>query len=446
MRSSPLKSLAVAGDICEDCGSTDVRTIYGGTPLCDRCVDKRVAEQTGYPQLPEPPGPMSVVDAAGRSRHLRFRVWRAPTGIEVELEETGVPPGEGYHCAALGAHDANVDQLVAHVREKVAEDMARIFLQPSPHRSGWILADDVVEGRLVWCDEHATGSPYAVIVDGRTLTWEELGQALSSYEGWRFRLELTDRVDDLRPDATLFSLTPTIGDVAAGTKAISPRIGVLLEEFLADQHRRLSAKTYSRYQDVIDLLRSCLNNYGHQYLNPDELTRFEAAYTNDEDAFVHLFGADELVACIPEFLDYFMVRKVMAGAELLRSSGTVTKKLAKWLGDKGYLDAGTVADVVEMGAEASRELPRAERLTNLLYELAEVSEVDLENVAEDDYVDDYLLIERVESGALWFEGGIGPVKIPKEASDLARPGWSVNVVLARVRRSWVIVEAGNVYP
>ena len=72
--------------------------------------------------------------------------------------------------------------------------------------------------------------------------------------------------------------------------------------------------------------------------------------------------------------------------------------------------------------------------------------MDLENVAEDDYVDDYLLIERVESGALWFEGGIGPVKIPKEASDLARPGWSVNVVLARVRRSWVIVEAGNVYP
>jgi hypothetical protein len=273
-----------------------------------------------------------------------------------------------------------------------------------------------------------------------------LGQALSSYEGWRFRLELTDRVDDLRPDATLFSLTPTIGDVAAGTKAISPRIGVLLEEFLADQHRRLSAKTYSRYQDVIDLLRSCLNNYGHQYLNRDELTRFEAAYTNDEDAFVHLFGADELVACIPEFLDYFMVRKVMASAELLRSSGTVTKKLAKWLGDKGYLDAITVEDVFEMGAEASRELPRAERLTNLLYELAEVSEVDLENVAEDDYVDDYLLIERVESGALWFEGGIGPVNVPKEASDLARPGWSVNVVLARVRRSWELLEVGNVYP
>jgi hypothetical protein len=438
--------MTVAGDICEGCGSTDVRTIYSGTPLCDRCLDKRVAEQTGYAQLPEPPGPMTIVDASGRSRHLRFRLWRTATGIELELEETGVPPGEGYQRAALGAHDADIDQLVAHILERVAEDMARISLEPNPHGPGWILADDVVEGRLAWCDEHTTGSPYDVIVDGRTLTWEELGQALSPYEGWRFRLELADRVDDLRPDAALFALTPTSGDFAADATAMSPRIGVLLDEFLADQHRRLSAKTYSKYLAIIDLLRSCLNNYGHQYLNRDELTRFETAYVNDEDAFVHLFGADEMVACIPEFLDYFMVRKVMAGAELLRSSGTVTKKLAKWVGDRGYADASTVEDMAEMGAEASRDLPRAERLTNLLYELAEVSEVDVKNVAEDDYVDDYLLIDRVESGALWFEGGIGPVKVPKEASDLARPGWSVNVVLARVNRSWELLEAGNVYP
>jgi hypothetical protein len=43
------------------------------------------------------------------------------------------------------------------------------------------------------------GTPYDVIVDGCKLTWEELGQALGSYEGWRFRLELADRLDDLRP-------------------------------------------------------------------------------------------------------------------------------------------------------------------------------------------------------------------------------------------------------
>ncbi|MDQ6948564.1 MAG: hypothetical protein M3256_20465, partial [Actinomycetota bacterium] len=71
---------------------------------------------------------------------------------------------------------------------------------------------------------------------------------------------------------------------------------------------------------------------------------------------------------------------------------------------------------------------------------------DPDAVADEDWVEDYLQIERVESGALWFEGGVGPLKVPKQASGLAEVGWSVNVVLARVRGVWHLVEVGNVYP
>jgi len=138
----------VTGDSCEDCGTTDFRTYYGGTPLCNRCLDKRVATETGFPLLPEPPAPVTVVDGEGRRRRLRFRIWRAPTGIEVELEEMDVAAGDGYHRAVLGAHDADVDKLVVRLRELAAADLARRFLEPNPNRAGWLLADDVVEGRL----------------------------------------------------------------------------------------------------------------------------------------------------------------------------------------------------------------------------------------------------------------------------------------------------------
>ena len=53
-------------------------------------------------------------------------------------------------------------------------------------------------------------------------------------------------------------------------------------------------------------------------------------------------------------------------------------------------------------------------------------------------------IDRVEPGSIWFEG-TGPVNVAKAATDLAQPGWSVNVVLARLGGSWHIVEVGNVY-
>jgi len=52
----------------------------------------------------------------------------------------------------------------------------------------------------------------------------------------------------------------------------------------------------------------------------------------------------------------------------------------------------------------------------------------------------------VEPGRIWFEGGIGPIAVPRQASDLARPGWSLSVTAARAAGSWHLLEVGFVYP
>ena len=71
--------------------------------------------------------------------------------------------------------------------------------------------------------------------------------------------------------------------------------------------------------------------------------------------------------------------------------------------------------------------------------------VDVPTLGDDDYVEDYLMIDRVEPGALWLEGEIGPVKVPKAASDIAQRGWSISIVLGRANETWHVVEVGNVY-
>jgi hypothetical protein len=174
--------------------------------------------------------------------------------------------------------------------------------------------------------------------------------------------------------------------------------------------------------------------------------RFEVAFETDENAFVHLIGPTELIASLPEFLGYFMIRKVMAGEELLRAAGTVTKKLARWMADRGYLDAALAAAAADRAADATRDLPRAGRLSSILNEYAHETVVDLNSLDDDDYLEDYLSIERVDRGALWFEGGIGPVDVPVAASNLAQPGWSASVTIARLRGVWRLVGIGNVYP
>jgi hypothetical protein len=71
--------------------------------------------------------------------------------------------------------------------------------------------------------------------------------------------------------------------------------------------------------------------------------------------------------------------------------------------------------------------------------------VDPEHVAEQDWVEDYLQITDVEPGKIWFEGGIGPIVVPRKTSDLASPGWSMHIAAARLNDTWCLLEVGFVY-
>jgi len=227
-------------------------------------------------------------------------------------------------------------------------------------------------------------------------------------------------------------------------------ISVVLDEFLSEQRARLSDRTFRDYEDVIHLLRDSLNMYGHSSLMGDELQRFEDAFGNgstDEqmDAFCLTFGAEKIPEHYYEFLSYFIIRKVMASQDLRRKAGTVTKKLAQWLSERGYVDDHLTAEATEMSAEAGRLLPKAERLNEILYRVMEDSPPLRHELTDDEYFEDYATITHIDLGKLWFDD-VGPVAVPPEASDLAQVGWQVNIVLGRGPSGWQILELGNVYP
>jgi hypothetical protein len=221
-----------------------------------------------------------------------------------------------------------------------------------------------------------------------------------------------------------------------------------LDAFLADQRRRLSARTMRNYDDVVALLRHCLNGYGPNALDQGDHERWEQAYqAGDEDAFCRLFGPEQILENLSEFLGYFMVRKVMASQELLRAAGTVTKKLAGWLYQQGHVSAEERAGAVEQGVRSARDLPRAERLANSLYAQSRTTPAfDPTALGPRDLIEDYLVIEKVEPGKLYFTGGIGPLTVSTRASNLAEVGWGVNATLVRLAKTWRVVEVGNVYP
>ena len=108
-------------------------------------------------------------------------------------------------------------------------------------------------------------------------------------------------------------------------------------------------------------------------------------------------------------------------------------------------DAAEIA--VDRARDSARELPAADRLTDLLVEVAmKAPAIDVEDVSDEDWVEHQLTIDRVEPGKIWFEGGIGPIQVPNRASELAQPGWMVFIVAARRASRWHLLEVGSVYP
>jgi hypothetical protein len=234
-----------------------------------------------------------------------------------------------------------------------------------------------------------------------------------------------------------------------------PTIQQVLERFLDDQTSRLGPRTAARYRAVIGLLQSYLDGYAYQSLDNQESVLFEHhsdATGSSHLSFCQLFGANKIIENIGGFVGYFMIRKVVAGEELKRAAGTVSKKLSRWLEQNNMVDSSAARDAAAKGADAARDLPRAERAALLLADHAVASNLDTEALGEEDYLDfDHFTIVKLEPGRVWLDPSLGgesygPITIPKEASRLLSDGWEISCALGRVRARWHIVEVGNVYP
>jgi hypothetical protein len=241
------------------------------------------------------------------------------------------------------------------------------------------------------------------------------------------------------------------GIMSEGTQTAHPTISQILLEFLAAQERWLSSKSFSHYRQVVELLQTSLNNYAYQGLCGVDAQRFDSLYKaqgEEHREFCEIFGADQIVPNLREFLSYFMVRKVMAGTELMRAAGTVTKALSKWLAEKGYVGAAESRDGAQHGAAAARDLPTAQALARSLMEFADRHPA--VDDCEEEPEEDQFLIAEVENGRIWLERmdghRLGPFALTATLARRCKVGWSISGIVGPVRGKWRLLEVWNVYP
>lgn len=226
-------------------------------------------------------------------------------------------------------------------------------------------------------------------------------------------------------------------------------INEVLNEFLSEQEARLKPTTLRGYTHTIDLFRHCLNGYAYQYLNEKEGKLFDKLYKEKNEEFCDIFGPEKIDLCsVSEFLDYFVIRKVMASKEDMKTFGRVIRKFVKWMNQKGYMEENEFENTSERVEELKDELPKVEEVSTLIYDYIQYSVPD--EVAET--AEGHFTVIKIEPGRLWFENfmdpkvKIGPVPVSQEISSLCQVGWRISLKFGKTNDGWRMLESGNVYP
>ena len=246
----------------------------------------------------------------------------------------------------------------------------------------------------------------------------------------------------------LYDSATRLGDShRAEAATMEPTIANVLERFLEEEGERVSARTHSRTEHVIELLEDYLDGYAHEGLDGEDAARFARARAEEGGReFSDIFGPEHILPATGMFLNWFMVRKVMCGKDLLRAAGTVTKRLAAWLVREGYASSEEASAARDLGAEAARDLPRSREAADLLGAGAEGP-----GAGDEGDVEDYFTVVRIEPRGIWLEGmldpqRIGPLKVPTAAARRLEEGWTIAGVCGRRGRSWRLLDVWNVYP
>ena len=221
----------------------------------------------------------------------------------------------------------------------------------------------------------------------------------------------------------------------------------VLNEFLKEQQARVKPGTYRGYDDAMYYFETCLNGYAHQYLDENDSELFDKFFDQGKE-FCEIFGPSNIGSSeISEFLDYFMVKKVIGSKELMKTVGRVMRKFVRWMNEKGYMNDEEFEITAERVDSLKDELPKVEELASMIYHYIENNPVeDFTKTAEG-----YFTVTKIKPGKLWLEdmgGGksMGPAFVSNEISSLCKVGWVICIELGKTTKGWQMIESGNVYP
>jgi hypothetical protein len=174
-----------------NCGSVE----HGYRQLCNQCFNTEVASAQGLESFENRRfDPIVMSDCAGEEHEFHFRTRLLGAVVAMDAFEVKRGQPAGYQFQIVDDSDVELISLLGRLIERMRRSLSVKDLVQSDQRLQ--IADQTVRGRIEW-DESKDGRIPLLVIDGRDVSWEELGRMLMTFEGWQFRMEIRDRSEEV---------------------------------------------------------------------------------------------------------------------------------------------------------------------------------------------------------------------------------------------------------
>lgn len=161
--------------------------------ICNKCFNEYMANMLDVTDYDGFKKEVTFVDC-DKIEHIFQIIKRiTPVGVLWEAIEFLDEERIGYIFKIHQDFEDNPMKVLKELYKRIENGLSRKFIEKeiSLGKEFSYLKEDMAEGRIEW-DENYEGNIPKFNIDGEEYSLEELGRIMMAYEGWNFKLEITE--------------------------------------------------------------------------------------------------------------------------------------------------------------------------------------------------------------------------------------------------------------
>lgn len=231
------------------------------------------------------------------------------------------------------------------------------------------------------------------------------------------------------------------------TPLFPPTIEQAFGQFLHDQEGHCTRLVYDQYHDVLEFFRQFFEQDGWEFLSPELQKKWKEASAQGQ-TFLKTFHTPQIMPAVPAFMKDLAYQQSILPAGMLTNAEKCLHLLGRWLLAQEQTQERDYIAALEAFPHYAPQLEPADQLSSMLFDFARDQPPE-GKVFES--IKGFSEIKKVQKGALillpLIENHLSPfVRVPPEASAIAKAGWWLDAHLIQTPNGWYFVDVGSVLP